>query len=73
MDLLDLRGMRCPLPVLKLEAAMRKAAGDQAFRVLADDPLARLDLPHAARGAGWACKEEEAPAGAFAFRISQSR
>jgi tRNA 2-thiouridine synthesizing protein A len=57
---LDLRGLRCPLPVLRLEAFMRRMAPGEAVIVRADDPLAKIDLPHAAADAGFFCKALEA-------------
>lgn len=69
-DFLDLRGLRCPIPVIKLEAAMRKLSPGEAIRVAADDPLARIDLPHAAREAGMACESQPARSPeSFEFRI----
>ncbi|MCQ8185121.1 sulfurtransferase TusA family protein [Parvularcula maris] len=68
---LDLRGLRCPLPVLKLEAAMRRMARGESMVAVADDPLAKLDLPHAAKGAGFVCEPValQDPE-AFAYRVS---
>lgn len=50
--LLDLRGYRCPAPVIKLEAALRKAPSGALFEVLADDPVAAVDIPFFCREAG---------------------
>ncbi|MEE4208708.1 MAG: sulfurtransferase TusA family protein [Parvularcula sp.] len=67
---LDLRGLRCPIPVIRLESAMRRLASDESILVFADDPLARIDLPHAAHTAGMRCEPvESADSRAFAFRI----
>ncbi|MEL6750872.1 MAG: sulfurtransferase TusA family protein [Pseudomonadota bacterium] len=41
----DLRGYRCPLPVLKLRARMKKLPVGAVVEVLTDDPLAALDIP----------------------------
>ncbi|WP_425411173.1 sulfurtransferase TusA family protein [Hyphococcus sp.] len=50
--ILDLTGYRCPLPVIRTEAALRgMTPGDQVL-VRADDPLAALDIPHFCREAG---------------------
>ncbi|MEM1409513.1 MAG: sulfurtransferase TusA family protein [Pseudomonadota bacterium] len=67
---LDLTGLRCPLPVIRLEAAMRRAAPGAVLTVEADDPLARVDIPHAARSADFTC-EDITPEGktSFVFRI----
>ena len=44
--LLDTRGHRCPTPTLRLRRALEAAAVGDTILVLADDPLARVDLPH---------------------------
>lgn len=49
--LLDLRGLRCPLPALKTERALRRATPGDVILVIADDPLADIDIPNAARQA----------------------
>lgn len=49
---LDLRGLRCPLPALRTEKALRRAAAGDRLLVLADDPLAGLDIPHLCRTQG---------------------
>lgn len=42
---LDLRGLRCPLPVLKTAKRLAALAPGTVLAVLADDPLAAIDLP----------------------------
>lgn len=44
--LIDVRGLKCPLPVLKAERRMRFFAPGTRFLVLATDPLAAIDVPH---------------------------
>ncbi len=44
--LVDARGHRCPTPTLRLQRALRSAQAGQRVRLLADDPLARIDVPH---------------------------
>ncbi|HUO22580.1 MAG TPA: sulfurtransferase TusA family protein [Caulobacteraceae bacterium] len=44
--LVDARGHRCPAPTLRLARALRGAGAGQAVRLLADDPMARIDVPH---------------------------
>lgn len=67
---LDLTGLRCPIPVIRLEAALRRLLPGERLEVLADDPLARIDLPHAAREADVPCETLPDPApGVFAFAI----
>ena len=53
---IDALGLRCPLPVLKLEASLRRAAPGARLALRTDDPVAVLDVPHAARQGGHACE-----------------
>ena len=43
---LDLRGLKCPLPVLKTRKAMAPLTLGTLVSVETTDPLAGLDLPH---------------------------
>jgi len=42
----DARGHRCPVPTLKLRRALEAAPAGARLRLLADDPLAKIDVPH---------------------------
>lgn len=42
----DARGHRCPVPSLRLKKAMASAAPGKRFRLLATDPMARIDVPY---------------------------
>ncbi len=48
--MVDARGHRCPVPTLRLARALQRAAAGQVVRLLADDPMARIDVPHFAAG-----------------------
>jgi len=45
-QILDVTGYRCPLPVIRMEAALRRLTPGTALLVRADDPIAALDIPH---------------------------
>ena len=47
---IDARGLKCPWPVLRAARAMRE--GD-AVDLLADDPVALIDVPALAASHGW--------------------
>lgn len=49
---LDARGLLCPLPVLKARKRLSALTGGQVLRMLADDPAARVDVPHFCAEAG---------------------
>ncbi|MDZ4375983.1 MAG: sulfurtransferase TusA family protein [Phenylobacterium sp.] len=50
--LVDARGHRCPVPTLRLRRALESAAPGARIRLLADDPMARIDVPHFAAQTG---------------------
>jgi tRNA 2-thiouridine synthesizing protein A len=50
--LVDARGHRCPTPTLRLRRALEAAAPGALVRLLADDPMARIDVPHFLAAAG---------------------
>jgi tRNA 2-thiouridine synthesizing protein A len=47
------QGLRCPLPALRLARAVREG-GPGRYRLLADDPAARGDIPALSAERGWA-------------------
>lgn len=53
-DTLDLRGLKCPLPALLAKKALARAAPGAILTVLADDPMAVVDIPHMCHGEGHA-------------------
>jgi tRNA 2-thiouridine synthesizing protein A len=50
--LVDARGLRCPLPVLRLQARLEEA---DRWTLLTDDPAAAVDVPAFARERGLTC------------------
>lgn len=45
-EVLDTCGLLCPLPVLKARKRLSTMAPGETLRMLADDPAARIDVPH---------------------------
>ena len=50
---LDLRGLKCPLPALFARRALERSAPGTTIEVLADDPMAIVDVPHMCRQEGY--------------------
>ena len=48
----DARGLLCPLPVLRLRKRMAPLEPGARVRLLADDPMAEVDVPHFCAEAG---------------------
>jgi tRNA 2-thiouridine synthesizing protein A len=53
--LIDARGLRCPLPVLKTEKVIPTLKPGATLTVLATDPVARIDIPLFCRQNGHEC------------------
>jgi tRNA 2-thiouridine synthesizing protein A len=56
--LVDARGHRCPVPTLRLRRALEQAPAGARVRLLADDPMARIDVPHFAAQTGLVVVEQ---------------
>jgi len=54
-ETLDARGLRCPLPVLKMEKRLAQLPAGAALIVLATDPIAKIDIPLYCTQNGHAC------------------
>jgi len=53
--IIDCRGLKCPLPVLRLEKQLAAARPGAQFVMLATDPVARVDIPLHCTQNGHAC------------------
>ena len=54
-EIIDARGLKCPLPVLKMEKRLAELPPGATLIVLATDPMARIDIPLHCRQNGHAC------------------
>jgi tRNA 2-thiouridine synthesizing protein A len=50
---LDLRGLKCPLPALITRRHLASLAPGATLVVVADDPMAAIDVPHMCRNEGF--------------------
>ncbi len=70
----DCLGVACPIPVVRLAAAVRNAEVGQVVELLADDPGAKVDIPVWCR-----LKDQEflarddRPEGGWSFRVRRLR
>ncbi len=51
-QVLDLKGLLCPMPVVKLSVAIKKLAQGQTIEGIATDPGVMADIPAWARTSG---------------------
>lgn len=70
--LIDARGHRCPVPTLRLRRALEAAPDGARVRLLADDPLARIDVPHFAAQAGATVLDQSEIDGALSFLVAKA-
>ncbi len=70
--LVDARGHRCPVPTLRLGRALEAAAAGQKVRLLADDPMARIDVPHFLTQTGHRLLESGATGGELSFLVAKA-
>ncbi|MGH6908587.1 MAG: sulfurtransferase TusA family protein [Phenylobacterium sp.] len=68
----DARGHRCPVPTLRLRRALETAPAGARVRLYADDPMARIDVPHFAAEAGVELIERTEVGAGFSFLVAKS-
>ncbi|MBL8593672.1 MAG: hypothetical protein ABS35_41405 [Kaistia sp. SCN 65-12] len=56
LEIIDCRGLKCPLPVLKMEKRLSQLPAGASFIVLATDPMAKVDIPLYCRQNGHICE-----------------
>jgi len=65
----DLRGLKCPLPVLRTGKALAGMAPGDVLIVSCTDPLAGIDIPNLLRQTGDTLEETRNEARVLTFRI----
>ncbi len=66
---LDLRGLKCPLPVLRTRKALARLDPGASIVVSATDPLSRIDIPHLIRETGDLLEQSRVDGEVFIFHI----
>jgi len=70
--ILDLRGLRCPLPALKTRKALTRLAAGDRLVVECTDPLSTIDIPHLITQTGDVLEDAANQPGLFVFRIKKA-
>jgi tRNA 2-thiouridine synthesizing protein A len=70
--ILDARGLRCPLPVLKARKALKDLAAGEILQILATDPGAVKDFEAFCRTTGHRLVASTAVDGVYDFRIEKT-
>lgn len=70
--ILDAKGLKCPLPVLKARKAMRDVPEGGVLRVIATDPGAAKDFEHFCKTTGHRLLARREEAGKLIFEIERT-
>ena len=70
---LDLRGLNCPLPVLRTRKVLCKLARGDRLIVECTDPLAGIDIPDPLHETGDTLERQEVTNGLFIFHIKRGK
>ena len=67
----DARGHHCPVPTLRLRKALEAGGPGARVRLLADDPMARIDVPHFVAEKGYDLMERREDGAVLQFVVSR--
>lgn len=67
--IIDLRGLKCPLPALRTRKALSRLQGGATLVVECTDPLAEIDIPNLVRETGDALEDQARHGDVLIFRI----
>jgi tRNA 2-thiouridine synthesizing protein A len=70
--ILDLKGLKCPLPALKARKALTRIAAGNELLVLCTDPMAAIDIPNVIRETGDALLSQSTSEGVLTFVIKKA-
>jgi tRNA 2-thiouridine synthesizing protein A len=67
----DLRGLKCPLPVLKAKKMMRTLAAGDRLILECTDPMTAIDVPHYTQQDGHRLEAQERNGELYIFTITK--
>lgn len=70
---LDLRGLHCPMPVLRARKALRQVGIGTAIWLECTDPLTAIDIPHFVAEAGQELAAARRDGDLYLYRIVRRR
>lgn len=71
-EMLDTKGLMCPLPVLKARKALSRLPAGALLTVEATDPAAVIDFPHFCNETGHELVAQSQADGVFTFTIRKA-
>lgn len=66
---LDVKGLKCPLPVLKIQKAMKALSSGDVLEVHTTDPMSAIDVPAFCNESGNDLLSQESVQGGHIFKI----
>jgi len=69
---LDLRGLKCPLPALRTRKQLLRLEAGEELVVECTDPLSAIDIPNLLRETGDVLEEQVERVGLLVFRIRKA-
>ena len=70
--ILNLRGLKCPLPALKARKALSKLPAGDTLVLECTDPLSMIDIPNLVRETGDVLEHSARDNALFVFRIRKA-
>lgn len=70
---LDLRGLKCPLPVFKARKALRALPAGDRLTIECTDPMTAIDIPHFVAQDGHRLEAQERRDDIYVYKIEKSR
>lgn len=71
-SVLDLKGLKCPLPALRTRKALSALAPGDRLAVVCTDPMTAIDIPHLLNETGDRLEEIRKDAGLLHFMIRKA-
>lgn len=69
---LNLRGLKCPLPALRTRKALRTLAPGERITVECTDPMAVIDIPNMVRETGDVLEDSQTSGDGIIFQIRRA-
>lgn len=67
--LLDTRGLKCPMPVLRAQKALREMPQGAVLELVSSDAVSLKEVPLFCEQAGYALESAQEAEGCYTFRI----
>lgn len=70
--ILDLKGLKCPLPVLRTRKALARLSAGGRMTVLCTDPMSAIDIPHLVQETGHVLEARDVTDGVLTFHLRKT-